>query len=83
MVELLSSSLAELLTLFATLLGSAVVTLAGFGFEYAGLLHVVAGETTIGVWEVAAGGLALYVGVYLLGYQTALPQLLERRQTGA
>lgn len=83
MAELLSSSLVEFLSLLATLLGSAVVTLAGVGFEYAGLLHVVAGETTVGLWEVAFGCLALYVGVYLLGVQKALPQLLERRESGA
>lgn len=83
MVELTDVSGPELAELLATVLGSAAVTLAGLGIELAGLANVLAGQLTIGAWEVVIGFIALYVGVYLLAYQRALPKLQAGSGQGA
>lgn len=68
MDELLYDSLGELLALAGTALLSGGLTVAGLLTERAALRDLTAGQVTLGVWELAAGGLVLYVGLYLLGY---------------
>jgi len=60
--------------------GAAVAfTLVGAVVDWVGLNNVLVGVTTQGVWELWMGTLALFVGLYLFGYRTALPALAARR----
>lgn len=71
MDELLYDSLGELLALVGTAMASGVITLVGVLTERAALRDVATGHPTLGAWELFMGGLALYVGLYLLGYHGA------------
>lgn len=75
MDEVLYDSLGELLGLIGTAVVSGVLTLFGALTERAGLQELQAGHSTIGAWEVAVGLLALYVGLYLVGYGEVWPRL--------
>lgn len=83
MEEVVYDSLGELLGLVGTAVVSGVVTVAGVLIERAGLAELAAGHSTIGLWEVLVGGLVLYVGLYLLGYQKVWRPLRDARATGA
>lgn len=49
-------------------------TTAGVLVERASVHTLTVGQTTLGLWEMAMGALALFVGLYLLGYREALPR---------
>lgn len=68
-------TLAELLTVAVELLAAVVLTIVGLAAEAAGVTRLGAGLDALTLWYVFVGGLALYVGVYMLGYRTLLPQL--------
>lgn len=74
-----SDSLAEGVALVGSALGSTVFTLVGIVAEYAGIQSLAAGHSTVGAWEVWLGAVALFVGVYLLGYREFRQRLVERR----
>lgn len=75
MSEVVHGTVAELLALLLSALGSGVFTLGGLLVERAGIADVLAGQSAFGIWEVYMGTLALFVGLYLLGYGTAWPRL--------
>lgn len=65
---LLSPRVVEALDALVTLVATSVFTVVGALAENAGLQNVLSGHAAIGVWEVWMGGVALFVGLYLLGY---------------
>jgi hypothetical protein len=69
MRNLLGDSLAELLALALTALGSGILALGGLVIELAAVGNLSTGHATIGIWELCVGGLLLYAGVYMLGYR--------------
>jgi len=62
--------------------GALVVALTVVGFlgERIGFTSVTGGET-IGLWFVYMGTIALYVGLYMIGYRRLLPRI-RRHVTG-
>jgi len=78
MKELLADSGVELLTLLATVAVSGLLSVAGGVLELQAIANIVAGEVTLGAWELAFGGVLLYGGVYLVGYQQVVPRVRER-----
>jgi hypothetical protein len=69
MNELVSEAAAELLAVIGSAVGAAAFTIGGLMAEQDGIQKIMAGQTTLGGWEVAVGLLFLTFGVYLLGYQ--------------
>ncbi|MFW5918754.1 MAG: hypothetical protein ACOCSF_00980 [Halanaeroarchaeum sp.] len=65
---LLSSRVLEYLDAFVSLVATGAFTVAGALAESAGLQNVLAGQPAVGLWEVWMGAVALFVGIYLLGY---------------
>ena len=70
---------ADLLLLILSALGAVVFTVVGVLVEQAGLNHLLSGSLGLGAWELFMGALALFVGIYLLGYRTAWPSILGAR----
>ncbi len=58
-----------------------LLTAAGVFSEHIGLETVATSGDTIGLWYVYVGFVALYVGVYLVGYDRLLPRLQQRLQS--
>lgn len=71
----LTSQLLAILDTLVSIAASGALTTAGLLAERAGLQNVLAGQAAIGLWEVWMGGVALFVGVYLVGYRRVLPRL--------
>ena len=69
MKALAFESLVDVLALIGAAIGTSVLTIAGVLTEQAGVQNVLAGDVLVGGWELWMGTLALFVGVYLLGYQ--------------
>lgn len=63
-------TMVELVVIVAAGIGSVGITVAGWLTEQAGLHNVLSGDLTLGLWELWMGTIALFVGVYLLGYRT-------------
>lgn len=61
-------------------IGSIGVTIAGWLAEQSGLHNVLAGELTLGLWELWMGTIALFIGVYLLGYRNVWRRSLAFRR---
>ena len=55
--------------------GAVLVSALGVYLEGMGLQTVTAGTTDTGLWLVAMGLVALYFGLYLVGYSELLPRL--------
>jgi len=81
MTGLAYGPLGELLGFVVTAVGSAFFTVAGLLVEQAALTNLLAGQSVFGLWELYMGALALVVGVYVLGYETAWHQLQTLRQS--
>lgn len=79
MVELVSESIAEIISLIGSAVGSLVFTVSGVVIEHSSLQNVVAGQSTVGLWEMYMGAIALIVGLYLLGYRECWPRLVAYR----
>lgn len=71
--------LAELIVLLLYALVATVLTAAGVAVEYTSVQYLSSGEAAVGVWLAAIGAVMLYAGVYGIGYQKVLPELLARR----
>ncbi|UWG46823.1 putative membrane protein [Halanaeroarchaeum sp. HSR-CO] len=71
----LSSHLLAIFDAFVSLLASGALTVAGLLAEWAGVQNLVAGQAAIGLWEVWMGGVALFVGLYLVGYGRVVPRI--------
>ena len=72
-------SLVDVLATLAAVVGSVAFTVVGVLVDRAGLEALLGGAVAQGAWELWMGTLAVFVGVYLLGYRTAVPALLGRR----
>lgn len=75
MVELIGEATAELLAVVLTSFGAAVLTAGGFLIEQAGVHNLLAGQSTLGAWEIGMGAVVIFAGVYLLGYKQAYQRL--------
>ena len=72
--------LTELLDVVGYAVASLFLSIVGVGVESAGIGNLLAGDPTLGIWEVFMGAIALYVGFYLLGFRELLPRLQASRQ---
>lgn len=79
MEEVVNESIVEMVLLLGSAVGATLLTAAGFVMEHAGLQDALAGQFGLGAWEIAVGGLLLFVGAYLLGYQEVRERLREFR----
>ncbi|MFC7019805.1 MULTISPECIES: hypothetical protein [Haloarcula] len=59
----------ELADLLLSLVAAGLLTVVGALTESAGLANLLAGQSMLGLWELWMGAIALYAGVYLLGYK--------------
>ena len=69
----------DLLFTFLSVVGAVGFTAVGVLVDRAGLNALLAGSIAQGAWELWMGTLALFVGLYLLGYRTAWPSILGLR----
>ena len=69
----------DLLSTVLSAVGAVVFTVAGVFVDQAALANLAGGATGLGAWELFMGTLALFVGIYLLGYRTAWPSVVGRR----
>ncbi|SNZ14822.1 hypothetical protein SAMN06269185_2267 [Natronoarchaeum philippinense] len=65
--------------LIAYLVAATVLTGLGLAAEAASLFRLGAGETTIAVWFGFVGLLALYAGIYMLGYEKVAKTMIALR----
>jgi|GEM_PF-7005312 len=79
MRELGMDLLTDLLFTLLSAAGAVGFTAAGVFVDRAGLQALQAGSTAQGAWELWMGTLAIFVGLYLLGYRTALPSIASFR----
>ncbi|UPM43571.1 hypothetical protein [Halocatena salina] len=78
MDDLISESVVEIVALIGSAVGSILFTVGGVVLEHSSLQSVVAGQSTVGLWEMYMGGLALIAGLYI-GYQECWPRLVDYR----
>lgn len=81
MHEVLADVAAELVSVVVFSAGAGVLTAAGVLSERAGLTSLAGGQTALGLWYLYVGTLALFVGLYLLGYREVWPRLRGLRRT--
>ena len=79
MRELGFDLVADLLYTLLSAVGAVGFTVAGLLVERAGLSNLLAGAVAQGAWELWMGTLALFVGLYLLGYRTTWPSIVDSR----
>ncbi len=79
MRELGFDLVADLLFLVLSAAGAVAFTVVGLLVDRAGLENLLAGAVAQGAWELWMGTLALFVGLYLLGYRTAWPSFVALR----
>ncbi|MFC5365868.1 hypothetical protein [Salinirubrum litoreum] len=79
MLELLIETAVEMAPLLFFAVGSGVLSLVGIELERLGLQSLGAGETTLGVWFIFMGIVALYAGIYVVGYHEFRPRLRAYR----
>lgn len=75
MRELLIEPVAELLATLLYLLLAGVFAGVGFLAESASFANITAGHGSLGLWYGYMGLVALYVGIYLIGYREVLARL--------
>ena len=79
MKDLAIDHFAELLDLAVYALASLLVSGLGIGIERAAVQNLLAGAPMLGLWELFMGAIAIYVGLYLLGYGEVRPRLAAVR----
>jgi hypothetical protein len=67
----------EVLVLIGEVLVMVLLSTVGILAERAGLSHLGSGIDPLTVWFFYVGSVALYAGVYMLGYQTILQKALD------
>ncbi|SFS37123.1 hypothetical protein [Halostagnicola kamekurae] len=67
----------ELVTLVLYTIGAGVLTAGGLVVEYASFQHIAASEGTLALWLAAIGFVMLYAGIYGIGYQKLLANLVR------
>jgi uncharacterized membrane protein len=65
----------EALVLLVETIGTGATIVLGLFAERASLSTLAAGDALLGLWFACMGSLALFVGVYLLGYRRLLGRL--------
>ncbi|WP_281194927.1 hypothetical protein [Halorubrum sp. F4] len=65
----------ELVELLALVVGSGLASLIGVELERVGVAGLAGGDFAVGLWAVAMGLVALYVGVVGLGYEQVIPRI--------
>lgn len=75
MSELLFELLGEVLAVSIMAIASVGFTVLGILGEQAAFTNLLAGQSTLGIWELFIGSWALFVGVYLIGVKQVLPRL--------
>ena len=65
----------DLVELIALGLGSGVASFIGVELERTGIAGLTGGDLVVGVWALAMGLVALYIGVIALGYEQVLPRV--------
>jgi hypothetical protein len=68
-------SLSNLATIGLLSLATVGFTALGVLGEQAALGNLLAGQTTLGLWELFVGAWALFVGVYLVGVRQLFPRV--------
>lgn len=69
LMNAIAESLAGLAGLVLSLLAAGILTVVGALTESAGFADLMAGQSVLGLWELGMGAIALYAGLYLLGYK--------------
>lgn len=67
----------EVLILLAEVLATGVAIALGLSAEMASISNFGVGNTVLGLWFAYMGTLALFVGVYLLGYRKVAKRLVR------
>jgi hypothetical protein len=75
MPELSPESLTELLAVAVELVAMVLLSTLGILAERAGFAALPSGFEPLSVWLVVVGAVALYAGVYMIGYQRLLNRL--------
>lgn len=65
----LGDPLLDLALLAGYVLATAVLTSLGLAAEWSGISGLAAGQVAVGLWYVYMGSVALYLGLYGLGYR--------------
>lgn len=76
MEEILMDAAAELISFVVYGILAAVFGYAGFVWEEVGISSLLSGDMVMGLWYVYMGSLALYVGIYLIGYREIPARIL-------
>jgi hypothetical protein len=69
----------EAMFVLAEIVGTGLAIALGVAGEEASLSAFAAGETILGLWFAYMGTLALFVGVYLLGYRALFERVVRAR----
>lgn len=69
----------EAMFVLAEIVGTGLAIALGVAGEEASLSPFAAGETILGLWFAYIGTLALFVGVYLLGYRALFERVVRAR----
>lgn len=77
MREIAFESAVESLAIVVEVVAMTVLTIVGLLAETTGVARLGAGIDPLTVWYVFVGGLALYTGVYMLGYHRVLPRISQ------
>ncbi|MCU4801376.1 hypothetical protein OB920_13430 [Halobacteria archaeon HArc-gm2] len=75
MPELSPESLVELFTVAVELVAMVLLSTLGVLAERAGFAALASGFEPVSLWLVGVGAVALYAGVYMIGYQRLLVRL--------
>lgn len=77
MEDALFELVAETVVLGIEIILAVVLTVIGLFSEQMGVVNVNGGDM-LGLWYLYIGALTLYAGVYVLGYERALPHVREQ-----
>ena len=80
MRELALETVVELVGLALEIVAMIALSVIGLGAERAGLAYVASGGDPIAVWFIVVGSVALYAGVYMIGYRRLLPRITGRTE---
>lgn len=75
MEKTLLANFVEFAEIVAIAVGTGVLSSIGIYLERLGVAALTAGEVAVGAWLLFMGLLALYIGAYLLGYDTLIPRV--------
>ena len=75
MHEVVADLVAELVAVVLFSIGAGVLAVTGVLAELAGVSNLATGHVALGAWELYMGGLALFVGLYLLGYREVVQRV--------